>query len=172
MSRSRARMIMIVMMTVSQQNDQGKQQDVERANLDARFPVSPANSKIVKELLEPDTDAQLHKERAITVRNAAEFASRVPHEKCPKWTANTLETSCRYDVEDLQEMIEVAQKTAVTRHAQMAQTMSRSKVQNRSKSDLEQTAAQSPGAVMQTSSRQPRSRQVRCCRSRTDNRRA
>ena len=52
-----------------------------------------ANSKIVKEriwtldsnfasksefqLLEPDTDAQLHKERVISVRNEAEFVSRV-----------------------------------------------------------------------------------------------
>ena len=42
----------------------------------------------------------------------------------------------------------------------------RSKVQNIPMPDLEQTAAQSPGAVMQTSSRQQRSRQVQCCRSR------
>ena len=32
-------------------------------------------SKILLQLLEPDTDAQLHEERAISVRKEAEFAS-------------------------------------------------------------------------------------------------
>ena len=63
--------------------------------------------------LEPDTDAQLHKERVISVRKEAEFASRVLQEKCPKCNANTLETSCRYDVEEFQEDIKVTQKTVV-----------------------------------------------------------
>ena len=80
------------------------------------------------------------------------------------------------DVEEFQEEIKVAQKTAVTlqvpRKAHMAQTMTRSEVQKIPKPDLEQTAAQSPDAMMQTSSRQQRSRKVRCCRSRADNRRA
>ena len=35
--------------------------------------------------LDTDTDAQLHKERVISVRKeAAEFPSRVLHENCPK----------------------------------------------------------------------------------------
>ena len=42
----------------------------------------------------------------------------------------------------------------------MTQMRTRSKVQNIPKPDLEQTAAQSPDAMMQTSSRQQRSRQV------------
>ena len=55
--------------------------------MDAQCAVSPANSRIVNERirinpvsskiefqpLEPDTDAQLHKERVITVRKAAEI---------------------------------------------------------------------------------------------------
>ena len=71
-----------------------------RANVndDSQFPVSPANnkivneriwinpvtSKIVKQPLEADNDAQLHIERVITMREAAEFASRVLHKKCPR----------------------------------------------------------------------------------------
>ena len=109
---------------VSQQYDQSEQQDRERANLEARFPVSPADSKIVKERiwinpvtskivrqpLEPDTDAQLHKERVITVRKPAKFVSRVLLEQCPRWNEHTLETSCRCDVEEFQEEIKVAQQ--------------------------------------------------------------
>ena len=87
--------------------------------------------------------------------------------------ADTLETSCRCGVEEFQGEIKVAQKTALTpqvqREAQqMTQMMTRSKVQNIPKPDLEQTAARSPDAMMQVSSRQPRSRQVRCCRISTD----
>ena len=66
--------------------------------MDNQFSVSPANNKIVKERiwinpvtskimkqpLESDNDAQLHKERVITVGKAAEFASRVLHKKCPR----------------------------------------------------------------------------------------
>ena len=69
-----------------------------RANLDNRFPVPsgnnmivkeriwihPVTSKIVKQPLESDNDAQLHKECVITVRKAAEFDSRVLHKKCPR----------------------------------------------------------------------------------------
>ena len=82
---------------VAQYDDQSKQQDRERANLDARFTVSPANNKFVMEQIwinpvtrkivfqpmDTDTDAQLHKERVITEREAAKFASRVLQEKCP-----------------------------------------------------------------------------------------
>ena len=35
-------------------------------------------SKIMKQPLESETDAQRHRERVISVRKAAEFASRVP----------------------------------------------------------------------------------------------
>ena len=44
----------------------------------------------------------------------AEFASRVLQEKCPRWNADTLETSCQCDDEEFQELITVAQKTVVT----------------------------------------------------------
>ena len=78
--------------------DQNEQQDRERANLDARFHVSPANNKIVTEQiwinlvtskimvqpLDTDSDAQLHKERVITVGKAAKLASRVLQEKCKR----------------------------------------------------------------------------------------
>ena len=71
-----------------------------RANVndDSQFSVSPANkkivnqriwinpvtSKIMKQPLEADNDAQLHIARVITVRKAAEFASRVLHKKYPR----------------------------------------------------------------------------------------
>ena len=70
--------------------DQNGQQDRERANLNGRVAVSPANNKIAKERIwispaskivvqpmDTDTDAQLHKERVMSVRKAAELASRV-----------------------------------------------------------------------------------------------
>ena len=41
-------------------------------------------SKIVLQPLEPDTDAQLHKEREISVRKEAEFSSQVLQERCPR----------------------------------------------------------------------------------------
>ena len=62
--------------------------------------------------------SQLHEESVISVRKAAKFASRVPQEKCPRWNADTLETSCRCDVEEFQEEIKIAQKYAVTPQAQ------------------------------------------------------
>ena len=88
--------------------------------------IMSVTSKIVLQLLELDTDAQLHEEHVISVRKEAEFASRV----LPRWNADTLETSCQYDVEELQEEVKVAQKTVVTRQVprqvQMIQTMTRS----------------------------------------------
>ena len=121
-------------------------------------------SKIELQPLEADTDAQLHKKRVISVRKEAEFASRVLQQKCPRWNEDTLQTSCQGDVEEFQELIKVAQKTVVTtqvqRYALKIQTMTRSKVENMPKPDLEQTAAQStdaaqsPGAMLQISSRQ------------------
>ena len=83
----------------------------ERPNLNGNHKFA---SKIVLQPLEPDTDAQLHKERVISVRKEAEFASRVLQEKCPRRNADTLETSCQCDVEEFQEEIKVAQKTDVT----------------------------------------------------------
>ena len=71
-------------------------------------------SKIVFQPLEIDTDAQLHRERVISVRQEAECASRVLQERCPRWNADTLETSCQCDDEEFQELIKVAQKTVVT----------------------------------------------------------
>ena len=74
-----------------------RQKDRE-ANLDTHFPVPPENNKIVKERiwinpvtskimkqpLESDTDAELHEERVISVRKQAESASRVLHDKRPR----------------------------------------------------------------------------------------
>ena len=88
-------------------------------------------SKIVLQPLEPDTDAQLHKERVISVRKEAEFVSRVLFYKndVREWNVDTLETSCQCDDEEFQEMIKVTQKTAVApqvqRWVQMTQTMTR-----------------------------------------------
>ena len=70
--------------------------------------VSPAK---VFQPLDPDTDAQLHKERVISVRKETEFASSVLQERCPRWNADTLETSCQCDDEEFQEVIKVGQKT-------------------------------------------------------------
>ena len=42
-----------------------------------RIRINQFTSKIVVQPLESDTDAQLHKERVISVRKAAKFASRV-----------------------------------------------------------------------------------------------
>ena len=52
----------------------------------------------------------------ISVREQAEFASRVLHENCPRCHADILETSCGGDDEEFKEEIKVAQKTAVTPH--------------------------------------------------------
>ena len=49
-----------------------------------RIWINPVTSKIMEQPLESDSDAQLHKERVITVRKAAEFASRVLHKECPR----------------------------------------------------------------------------------------
>ena len=73
-------------------------QDRERAKLKGSILVSPA--RLRSQPLEIDTDAQLHKERVISVRIGAEFASRILPEKCPRWNADTLESSCRCDVEE------------------------------------------------------------------------
>ena len=45
--------------------------------------INPVTRKIVFQPLDTDTDAQLHRERVITERKAAKFASRVLQEKCP-----------------------------------------------------------------------------------------
>ena len=80
--------------------------------------IISVTSKIELQPLERDTDAQLHKERVISVREEAEFASRVLQEKCPRWNEDTLETSCQCDVEEFQELIKVAQKTVATPQVQ------------------------------------------------------
>ena len=92
------------------------------------IPVSPANSKIVKEgiwinpvtskimkqPLESDTDAQLHEERLISVRKQAEIGissstrENVPDEMRTSWKL--------FDLTKFQEEIKIAQKTAATPH--------------------------------------------------------
>ena len=49
-----------------------------------RIWINLVTSKIGIQPLEPYPDAQLHKERVISVRKAAEFASRVLQERCPR----------------------------------------------------------------------------------------
>ena len=49
-----------------------------------RIWINPVSSKILKQPLESDTDAQLHEERVASVRKQAESASRVLHEKHPR----------------------------------------------------------------------------------------
>ena len=70
-------------------------------------------SKIVKQLLKSDTDAQLHKESVISVRKAAEFASRVPKKDVPYEMRTPWKL---FDVMKFQEEIKVAQQTAATPH--------------------------------------------------------
>ena len=131
-------------------------------------------SKIIVQPLDTDTDAHFaRRECDFSAKRSRICISSCTRENVPRGVRTPWKL---FDVMKFQEEIKVAQKTAVTpqvqRQAQMAQTMTRSKVQNISKPDLEQTAAQSPDAMMQPSSRQPRSCQVRRCRSRADNRRA
>ena len=62
-----------------------KQQDCERMNL-----INPVTSKIEIQPLDTDTDAQLHKERVITVRKAAEIrlsssTREIPNEMRTSW---------------------------------------------------------------------------------------
>ena len=83
--------------------------DRERENLDDDYRFA---SKIKLQPWEIDTDVQLHEERVISVRKKPK--SRVLQEKCPRWNVDTLETSCRCDVAEFQELVKVAQKTVVT----------------------------------------------------------
>ena len=84
-----------------------------------------------------DTDAHLHEERVISVRKEAEFAHRVPPSRCPRWNADTLETSCRRDVKEFSG----GDQSAKT--VQMIQKVSHSKVQN----------MLMPGPILQITSR-------------------
>ena len=62
--------------------------------------INPVTSETTLQPLEQDTDAQLHEERVVSVRKEAEFAHRVLPARCPRWNADTLETSCRRDVKE------------------------------------------------------------------------
>ena len=48
----------------------------------------------------------------ISVREEAEFASLVLQERCPRWNADTLETSGQCDVEEFQGEIKVSAKVS------------------------------------------------------------
>ena len=104
-------------------------------------------SNIEFQPLEPDTDAQLHKERTITVRKAAE---NLPLEFNTRNVPDEMRTSWKlFDVMKFQEEIKITQKTAVTPHVHEKHRW--------------------PSwwlFLYPTSSRQQRSRQVQCCRSR------
>ena len=72
--------------------------------------IDPVTSKIMKQPLESDADAQLHEERVISVRNKPnlhlEFNTRnVPHEMPSSWKVP--------DVTKFQEDVKVAQNTIV-----------------------------------------------------------
>ena len=76
-----------------------------------RIWINLVTSKIMKQPLNTDTDAQLHKERVITVRKAAEirllefYKRNVPDEMRTSWKTTKF-----------QEEIKIAQKTAATPH--------------------------------------------------------
>ena len=61
--------------SVPQHDGQSKQQDRERANLDARFPVSPANNTIVTEQIRINP---------VIRKKATKFAARILQEKSPR----------------------------------------------------------------------------------------
>ena len=74
-----------------------------------RIWINLVTSKIMKQLLESDTDAQLHEERGISVRNKPKLASQVLQENVP----DEMRTSWKlFDVTKFQEGIKIAQKTA------------------------------------------------------------
>ena len=79
-----------------------------------RIWINPVTSKIVVQPSESDADAQLHEERVITVRNAAETClssstrENVQDEMRTSWKLS--------DVTKFQEEIKIAQKTAATPH--------------------------------------------------------
>ena len=60
--------------------------------------INPLTSKVVLQPLDTDTDAHVHEQNVISVRKEADFASRILQEKCPKWSADTLETLRRDEV--------------------------------------------------------------------------
>ena len=68
-------------------DEQSRSQTIKTNNkiVKERIWINPVTCKIETQPLDTDTDAQLHKERVIAVRKeAAEIASRVPHENCHK----------------------------------------------------------------------------------------
>ena len=117
-----------------------------------------------------DTDAHLHEKSVISVRKEAEFASRVLQEKCPKWSADTLETLQRDEVsgrvqgcaESCSDFTSAKVSTdgpdddsqQIPEHIEARPRADRSSVAGCNDADLEQTAAQSPGKTLQISSRQ------------------
>ena len=137
------------------------------------IPFSTANSKLVKERiwnnpvtrkivlqpLESDTDAHLHEESVISVRIQAEVGissstrENVAGEMRTPWTllVDVMTKSFR---ETSRSRRKLQRRHTCYEKPQVTQTMIRSKVQSIPKPDLEQTAAQSPGKMLQISSRQ------------------
>ena len=73
-----------------------------------RIWINPVTSKIMKQPLESDTDAQLHEERVVSVRKQAEIGissstrENVPDEMRTSWKL--------FDVTKFQDEIKIAQK--------------------------------------------------------------
>ena len=101
--------------------------------------------------LESDTDAQLYKERVITVRKAAEVGSRVPQEICPG-----------------EMRVDVMAKSFRKRSRSRRKLQWRHKCKGKHRWSRWRLAARSRTYRCPTSSRQQRSRQVQRCRPRAD----
>ena len=132
--------------------------------------INPVTSKIEFQPWEPDTDAQLHEESVISVRIQAEICiSSSAREKCPKWSADTQQTLRRDEISGRDQVC--AENCWDSTSAKIStddpdddsqqgpeHTDARPRADSRSvvrcsDADLEQTA-QSPGTMLQISSRQ------------------
>ena len=123
-SRSRTRM-MVMPNSLAAKRSKRKARS-RKTEFGRSIPASSANSKIVKERiwinqvtskimkqpLESDTDAQLHEERVISVRKQADIdISSSTRENFPDEMKSSWQL---FDVTKFQEEIKIAQKTAAT----------------------------------------------------------
>ena len=117
-------------------------------------------SKIGIQVLEPDTDAHSHKESVISIFKP-KLASQVLQEKMSRWNADVLDTSCRCDDWGHAANCSDSRSAKVSTYGPDDDSQQGLEyIEVRPRADR----SSSPDAMMQTSSRQPLSRQVRCCR--------
>ena len=134
-------------------HDQSEEQDRDRANLRGKpclsnkivtehVWINPVTSKSMPQPLDTDTDARLHEEKVISMRKHAESASRVLHENIP----DEMKTSWKL-------LVDVMSKSfrKRSRLPDLEQTAAQSP--GAVNADLEQREAQSPGFLLQISSR-------------------